>query len=227
MGAQDILAMAGLAVVDSTNFSLILGTLYLVVSNRRPMSRVLTFIGVFFSVYVLVGNLLVAGARSLELDETTFDYIQLGIGVALLLYGLIAPRERRTRYNAEGTTSIAGAVGLGLAASAVEVTTALPYLGAIAIVTQAELSAPVVASLLVAYNLIAVGPCLLVALLYSRSENRFTAKIDAWLQRQREKRKTSRTGLLVLCVVAGLYISSDALFRLEYFGLVDIPEGAR
>ncbi|WP_298182641.1 GAP family protein [Saccharomonospora sp.] len=224
MGTQDILAVAGLAVVDSTNFSLILGTIYLVVSNKRPMSRVLAFIGVFFTIYVVVGNLLAAGARSLELNETTVDYIQLGIGAALLLYGLVAPREKKTRYNTEGATSIIGAVGLGLTASAIEVATALPYFGAIAIVTQADLPVPVVALILIVYNFIAVSPCLLVAVLYSRSKNRFRAKIDAWMQRQREKKKTSRTGLLVLCVVAGLYISSDALFRLEYFGLVDIPE---
>ncbi len=228
MGTQDILAVAGLAIVDSTNFSLILGTIYLVVSNSRPMSRVLAFVGVFFTIYVVAGGLLAFGARSLELDETVIDYIQLGVGVALLLYGLIAPREKKNRdFGSNGKTSVIGAIGLGLTASAVEVATALPYFGAIAIVTKAELPVPAVGLILVAYNLIAISPCLLVALIYSRSKTKFKAKIDAWVQKKREKKSTSRTGLLVLCVVAGLYITSDALFRLEYFGLVDVPEGAK
>ncbi|MEU0536319.1 hypothetical protein [Amycolatopsis tolypomycina] len=132
MGAKGLVTVAGLALLDSLNISLILGTVHLMLSNKRPIPKVLVFAGVFYAVYVAAG------------------VIQLGVGVLLFLYGIFAKTERREIPVA---TSYPATVGLACTVAAVEVVTALPYLAAISVVSQSGLGFPARVLVLLGYNL--------------------------------------------------------------------------
>ncbi|MFD8491833.1 GAP family protein [Amycolatopsis sp. NPDC059657] len=226
MGAKDLATVTGLALLDSLNISLILVTLYLLMSQRRPVSRIAVFLGVFYAVYVVVGIALTAGAVALRgrFGGDVGKYIELAIGIALVLYGFIASTESKD-WTARASFGHLTVAGIALAVSAAEVATALPYLAAISVIGQSGLGATATVLVLLAYNFVVILPCVLATVGYRAMRERFQQRFDSFLAKRRGK--GSRKGLLLLCIIAGFYIATDALVQFEFFGLVQFTDEQR
>lgn len=220
-------AVLGLAVVDSLNPSAIAVTLYLVASGRDVVRRVATYIGAIYLTYLTIGLALVAGLDVLSatgagdlLQDRRVYAAQLVLGAAALLYALCAPsqpRRRRTREMPSGS-SLPAVFVLGVAVSAAEFPTALPYLAAIAVITREALSPLQYVPVLLVYNAVLVLPPLLILL--TLRGPRSSARLDRWRDRLSSG---SRTTFLTVLGLLGFVLLADALVFFEFFGLVDLP----
>ena len=144
----------------------------------------------------------------------------------MLLYGILAPTD-----SAEGrTTRLPRSQGLGpifllgATITVVEFSSALPYLGAIAILTNAELSASQWVPVLVVYNLIFVLPPLLVLGMYRLLGTGLQGRFEGYLEKLR---RGSRSTLLWIIAIVGFVLLVDSLRYFDFFGLVDVPDVPR
>jgi len=156
----------GLALLDSLNPSAVAITLYLLLSGGSFVSRVLSYAAGIFSANFVLGSALMLGLGSVRglFDGPVAYGAQAVVGAALLGYAILAPgqpkkekKERRPRSLGPGAVFL-----LGMTITVVEFSTALPYLGAVAILTNAGLSAAQWLPVLAAYNLVFVAPPLLL-----------------------------------------------------------------
>lgn len=224
-----LVPLLGLALLDSLNPSALAVTLYLLLTGKSIAPKVLTYVAAVFLAYFGIGALLMLGLDAVvagfgEYFESPITYgIQGVIGAAMLLYSFLAPKKtgkesetRRPRSQRLGAIFL-----LGLTITVVEFSTALPYLGALGILTNADLAAAQWLPILVAYNLIFVSPPLLLLLAYRL----FGARLQGRFERYREKiEKGSRDTWLWIVGILGFLLLADSLRYFEFFGLVDIPD---
>ena len=91
-----LVAVFGLALIDSVNPSAIAVTLYLLLTGRSYTSRVLTYLAAVLSSYLLIGMLLILGL------DAIWDYLYSPAayavqGVVGALMRLVALQKRRAR----------------------------------------------------------------------------------------------------------------------------------
>jgi cytochrome c biogenesis protein CcdA len=156
-----------LALVDSINPSAIVVTLLLLsTAGSRAHVQVPVYVGTIFTTYLLIGVLMVLGLGALLPSVSVYAglVIQTLIGLALLTYSLARSRRRDSApaVARPSAGSYAALVLLGVTVTVMELPTALPYLGAIALISEAELSPRSWVPLLVVYNVIFVLPPLLL-----------------------------------------------------------------
>ncbi len=161
-------ALLALAIADSVNPSAIVVALYLL-TRSGPAPQVLTYVSAIFLTYFTLGLLLLSGFSLLW--PTSGDplrswwglLLQMAIGVGLLVYALRgSARGEPAQPTLPSKGTYAAVFALGVAVTAMELPTALPYFGAIAVLTSMELSAGPRAAVLAVYNLIFVLPPLLL-----------------------------------------------------------------
>lgn len=213
----------GLALIDSLNPSALAVTLYLLLAGKPYAPRVLAYAGGIFCANLALGGLLVLGLGSVwgHLDGPVAYAAQGVVGAALVGYAVFAPDKPRDKKRERGPRSVGlGAVFLlGMTITVVEFSTALPYLGAIAILTNADLAAVRWLPVLVAYNLVFVSPPLLLLAAYGAFGSRLRPLMERW----REKlRGGSRETLLWIAGIVGFLLLADSLRFFEFFGLVEI-----
>lgn len=225
-GIDTLLPVLGLALVDSLNPSALAATIVLVLAGQDVVRRVLVYVAALYLAYLSIGLLLLTGL-SLgrpwgKLAESDAVYAtQAVLGTGMLLYGLLAPSTparplagRRPRFR-----GLWGVFALGLTVSVLEFPTALPYLAALTLISQAGWQPVQYVPLLLLYNAILVAPPLLV-LAAARSRRHCPER----LQRRREWLiRNARTAFLTLLLVVGLLLLADALYHFRFFGLVPIP----
>lgn len=210
-------AVLGIAIVDSVNPSALAMTGYLL-TLEDPWSRIRAYIAAIFLLYLALGVVVVFGlgdgvGRLIDaLERPGVGYaVGAALGVAAVIFAVRSPRAAAERATPSVATD-GQAFTLGLTITAVEATTALPYLGALALIVGSDASAFASAALLVAYNLIfVVPPAALAAIAHRRRED-----LAGWLAR-RTRRKTSgrgRTVLRVLCGVVGVALIADSVVYL-------------
>lgn len=216
-----LISVLGLAFLDSVNPSALIVTLWLL-GRRGYASKVSAYLAAVFATYFAVGALLLLGLSAV------WDYLsgpvgygaQGVLGAAMLLYAFFplggAGKEGRLRPPESG--GVLGLVALGVAVTAVEFSTALPYLGALAILANAGLPAPAWLAVLVAYNLVFVLPPFSLLALYAL----FGARLEVRLVRLRERARggLSRNTLLWVVGIAGFLLLRDALCYFDFFGLL-------
>jgi cytochrome c biogenesis protein CcdA len=163
-----LLGLIALAVVDSINPSAIVVTLYLL-SRERVATQVAIYVAAIFATYLALGVLMMSGVSALwpsvaEAGSGRFGLIAQGlVGFAMLLYALRAPETANdVTPPALGASTFAALVVLGITVTTMELPTAVPYFGAIALLTAAELPMTQWFPLLVLYNLIFVLPPVLL-----------------------------------------------------------------
>ena len=217
MTAGLVAAVLGIAIVDSVNPSALAMTSYLV-TLEDPWSRVRAYIAAIFLLYLALGVSIVfvlgdgIGGLIDALANPGVGYaVQAAVGVAAVAFALRSPRSAPAR----ATPSVATdrrAFALGLSITAVEATTALPYLGALALIVHSDASALGATALLVAYNAIFVAPPTALAVIaYRRRDD-----VSRWLaSRSPRPPGRGRTILRVLCAVVGLALIVDSAV---YFG---------
>lgn len=186
MSAAVLLALAGLALVDSTSVGTLVLPIMILAQARVSAARVLLYLGTIAVFYWLLGLVLLLGADSLNgalasLDDNrTVDWVQLVIGVGMLV-GSFWPdtpwAKRRAAQRvaagasgrAEGWRSRMGPeAGLGsvvlvaLTAGLIEAASMVPYLGAIGLVATSDLPVGAAAGVLAAYVVLMCLPGLLL-----------------------------------------------------------------
>ncbi len=155
-----------LAVVDSINPSAIVVTLYLLsTSGARAVVQVGTYVAAIFVTYLLLGVAMILGLESLLpslgrlLDGTTGLILQSLAGLLLLAYSLTASDGSPSAPVARpSVTTTAALLALGVTVTAMELPTAVPYLAAVALITEAGLPMRAWAPLLAVYDVIFVLP---------------------------------------------------------------------
>ena len=206
----------GLALLDSLNPSAVAITLYVLLSGGSFVPRVISYAAGIFSANLVLGAALMLGLGSVAgLFDGPVAYGAQGVvGAALLGYAILAPdnpkkekKERRPRSLGLGAVFL-----LGMTITVVEFSTALPYLGALAILTNAGLTAGQWLPVLAAYNLVFVSPPLLLLGVYRA----FGARVRPTLERWKERLQgASREALLWVLGIAGFLLLADSV---RYFG---------
>ena len=211
----------GLALLDSLNPSAVAITLYLLLSGGSFVPRVISYAAGIFSANLVLGSVLMLGLGSVAglFDGPVAYGAQAVVGAALLGYAALAPdkprgekKERRPRSLGVGAVFL-----LGMTITVVEFSTALPYLGAVAILTNAGLTVGQWLPVLAAYNLVFVAPPLLLLGAYRVFGARLRPAFERWGERLRG---AGRETLLWILGIAGFLLLADSLRYFDFFGLV-------
>jgi cytochrome c biogenesis protein CcdA len=163
-----LLGLFALALVDSINPSAIVVTLYLLSGGRMP-AQIVVYVAAIFLTYLTLGVMMMSGIDALLPSLETMGSGRLGltvqglVGLAMLLYAIRAPTTARSAPRVEPTASSYAALALlGVTVTTLELPTALPYFGAIALLTTADLPMARWLPLLLLYNVIFVLPPVLL-----------------------------------------------------------------
>jgi len=223
-------SLAVLALIDSTSFGTLLIPIWLLLhpGKVRPM-RMLVFLGTVAAFYFVVGVAVALGATAFLpqikqfLDTAAVSWVQLVAGVALFFLsfrlnrkGKPAPegggRLARWRQRALTNGGVASLIGLAFTAAAVEVTTMLPYLAAIGLITTASLPAAQVALIMAGYCLLMIAPALVLLVLRMATGHRIEpmlTRISDWM--------TKSNALAWIVGIVGFLLARDAAARLQLF----------
>jgi len=219
-------AVLSLALIDSVNPSAIIVTLYLLLTCPDSTSRVLAYLAGVFCTYFAVGVALMLGADTIIMIigkslESPVAYAAQGIlGALMFLYGVFAPSKTSKSTRLPQSQRVGMLFLFGSTVTVVEFSTALPYLGAIGILTNADLVFNHWVLILTVYNLIFIMPPLLLLVSYRI----WGARLDQRFAEYREKlSRGSRTVWLTILAVVGFVLLADSLRYFEFFGLVPMP----
>lgn len=229
-------ALAALALVDSTSFGTLGIPVFMLIQPRVRVAALLGYLATIAGFYWLVGVVLVVGAAGLQRifsgldDGGLLTYAQLAVGVGLFALSFRFDKkhiaERRARRTTTGPTRRerwtealvgekprAGVVmAVALAAGLVEVASMLPYLGAVGIITAANLGPLAVGGTLAAYVVVMTAPALVLLVLRlvaHRAVEPFLARLGAWLTRNADEMLGWVLGIV------GFLLAADAAQRLE------------
>ncbi len=237
MGAELLIGLVALALIDSTSIGTLLIPIWLLLDHRQVRaSSMMVYLLTISGFYLLVGLGIMLGAdflSGIESTETANDELatktlsdlviavaQLAIGIWLFVIsyrfdsskpGATARIERWKRKAADATTSARFLMGLALFAAMAEVATMLPYLGAIALLTSANLSWPITVVVMIAYCLIMILPAAVLLgmrIAFGEQIKPTLIKVDNWITRNAE------TTLGWVLGIAGFWIAIDAINRL-------------
>ncbi|WP_053731262.1 GAP family protein [Nocardia sp. NRRL S-836] len=219
MGAGLLLALAGLALLDSTSIGTLFIPIWLMLTpGRVRIGRFAVYLGTITVFYLVVGVLLVLGASRVlgHLDGRVALWIQLVIGVGLFAVSFRFDSKKKTdttKWTSRVNGSTAALVGVALLAGVVELATMLPYLGAIGMMSAADLTPAQTGLLLAGYCLVMVLPA--VVLLAGRMALR--ARVEPVLRRISTwfaEKGASATGWIL--GIAGFLVARDAVARLFF-----------
>ncbi|MFF5077834.1 GAP family protein [Actinoplanes sp. NPDC000266] len=217
-------SLAVLALIDSTSFGTLLIPIWLLM-HPGPVraGRMLVFLGTVAVFYFAVGLAVALGADAFLpqitrlLDTRPVSWIQLVLGVGLFFWSFRLDRRRgagggrlaRWRERALSDGSAAGLAGLALAAAAAEVTTMLPYLAAIGLLTGSGLGPGAVAVVMAAYCLVMILPALVLLGARLAAGDRLTPLLT------RVGDRLARSNALAWIVgIVGFLLARDAAIRL-------------
>lgn len=212
------LTVLGLAVVDAINPSALAMTLILL-THPQAIPRVLTYISGILATYLVLGILLMLGfgaaVRTLgtALDHPLVLALQGLLGLGMLAYALFAPTPAPATDRTPDESSRAGLIGmflLGATITAAELVTALPYFGAITVMTAARLDIAQWLPLLLVYNAIFVAPPLALLILHAFLGRRLGPRYALWRARLA---RGARESVLWIVALVGFALAGDAIGR--------------
>lgn len=235
MTPELLLTLGALALVDSLSIgTLLIPLFFLVAPGRVRAARLLLYLATIALFYFAVGVLLTTGASALFGDlgsalETPAAYVvQLVLGAGLLIASFFIGRKKgedagpgrlsRWRERALGERGGATLVLLALGAGLLEVATMLPYLGAVGLITAAELPALTVGAVLALYCLLMITPALvlLIARVVARPlVEPALQRLANWMQRS-----SGETTAWIVGIV-GFLLARDAANALGLFEAID------
>ena len=210
-----LLGLFALALVDSINPSAIVVTLYLLSGGRVP-AQIVVYVAAIFLTYLTLGVMMMSGIDALLPSLQTMGSGRLGpivqglVGLAMLLYAILAPTTAKSAPRVEPTGSSHAALALlGVTVTTMELPTAVPYFGAIALLTTADLPLVQWLPLLVLYNAIFVLPPVLLLV----GHIVFGGRLDARYADLRERLQAGarETMLWIFGLVGGGLLASSVV----------------
>lgn len=225
MDAAFITTLAVLALIDSTSIGTLFIPIWLLLQPKRvTTSRLLTYLMTIACFYFVIGIALMLGAASLaevltsSLDRTTSLYLQLAVGVGLLVLAGYFWLKQQTRDSVDKTdrwrtrvatqsSSTRSVMGLALLAGMLELTMMVPYLGAIGMLTTSDIGWSIRILLLVAYTLTMIVPALVIFVIRSVVHE----QVEPWLERLSKwvEKEADHAAVWVPAVV-GIFIAYSA-----------------
>ena len=219
-----------LALIDSTSFgTLLIPIWFLLHPGDLRSGRILVFLATVAAFYFAVGMAVALGAGSLVpqvgrlLDTRPVQWVQLALGVALFFASFRL--ERRTgpapgggrllrwrRRVLADDGGVAPLAGLALTAAAVELTTMLPYLGAIGLLTTAALPAAHVVLLMAGYCLVMIVPAIVLLVVRRAAGHRVIPLLTTL-----SDRIAGSNALAWIVGIVGFLLARDAAVRLGLF----------
>lgn len=219
-----ILPLFGLALLDSLSAGTFVIPLMLVLNQRGVHARPLAvYFGMVCVSYFMLGVAILFGLGSLGdllgnvLDSDPVLWVQLAIGVGLAAYGIFAPDPKKVEdasIRQPRNLSDVAMVGLAMGAVVVEAATMVPYLAAIAILSDSDLGQPSRIVVLAVYCLVMILPALVAISLVAAFGERIWPRINkiaAWIERE------TKVTLLWISVLVGLYLINSAVQQLDLF----------
>ncbi|MFD4636597.1 GAP family protein [Lentzea sp. NPDC058436] len=214
-----VAALVGLALLDSTSIGTLFVPIWLMLTpGRLKLSRFAVYLGMITVFYFTVGVLIVLGASQLidRLDGQVVLWGQLVIGVLLFAVSFRFDGKKKldtVKWQNRASGSTMALAGVAVLAGVVELATMLPYLGAIGMMSSADLSAGQIGLLLAGYCLVMILPALLLLggriALRTRIEP-FLTKISTWFA----EKGAGMTGWIL--GIAGFLVARDAIARLFF-----------
>lgn len=181
-----LLSVAGLALLDMLSPAVIATTLYVLLSGARSTARpLLAYLATVAAFYFALGCALVLGlGLVLEplsglVSSRPAGWAMAALGALMLIWALFAPTRAAPRRTPP-TLRTPAMIALGLATGVLEAGTALPYFGAIALMTTAQLPAAAWLPILAAYNLAMVLPAIVLHLLHRTLGQRLRPRLEHW-----------------------------------------------
>lgn len=228
-----LVTLTGLALLDSTSFGTLVIPLWMMLSPKLRLSRLVSYLLTVAGFYYGLGVVLYSGASAAQaaLDDLagseTVVWGQLAVGIVLFAWSLVydpkrlaARRTRRGKPARVSTwrervtgadASLGGVIGLGLAAAGLEVLTMVPYLAAIGAMAAGDLALSQGVLVLLAYVVVMVLPALLLVamrIMASRWVTPWLERLSGWMTRH------SREALAWVLGIVGFLLASDAITRL-------------
>ena len=191
MDSRLFIAVLGLALLDSLNPMLFAGELY-VLRGAYPERRAFAFIAGVFVVMVFGGVLLAAGLTQWvatyfsRLPDGVWLQAQVALGLGLVLFGLSYRTQAEVRAVRKPPSGLFGPFLFGALLMLNEVTTAVPYFAAIALMSEASLTPSEWLIGLLVYNLVFVVPLLMFVAVHRVYRDRFDVlsdRIDGWMRK--------------------------------------------
>lgn len=205
-------AVLGLALLDTLSPTVIGVTLYLLLAGpRRVGPPLFVYLGSVAVAYFALGVLLMLGLGAVVplVDDTGWAWGQAALGVALIVGSYFVPRANPGPAPVPAPSfGMRAMLLLGLGTWLFEFATAVPYFGAIGIMTSAGLPAVHWVPLLVAYVTIMVIPGVLLLAAWTALGERLRERFERW----RAKLSSGSRALLSWIVfMAGCVILLEAV----------------
>lgn len=200
---SSLLALPLLALADSTSIgTLVIPVLLLLAPGRPSMGRMLAYLAVVAGLYFAIGLALlgVADAAATAFQSpaayTAGVILEALIGLALIAFALWRwrrpkkpPSDKMNSWRdraLEPSAPFKPLFALAVSAVAIEAASMLPYIGAIALISRADLSVASSVVLVAGYCILMVVPALILTMLRRAGSTRldpFLERISTWSSR--------------------------------------------
>lgn len=217
----ELVALIGLALLDSTSLGTLIIPLVLVIARRRvDVGPLAVYLGTVVAIYYALGVALMAGFDVLigplatAWSSEAGVWARLAIGVILLLVGLLWPTPAPREGSVPQPRSLAPAamVALGAGAALTEAATMLPYLAANGIITGMPIAWPVRLLVLAGYCLVMILPAVVLTGLAAAFGERVWPRLERLVPRLERQAKV---GLLWAAAIVGFLLIRGAWFELR------------
>ncbi|GAA0477167.1 hypothetical protein Aca07nite_85590 [Actinoplanes capillaceus] len=164
---MDLASLAVLALIDSTSFgTLLIPIWFLIQPGPVRAGRVLLFLGTVALFYFGIGLAAALGADRFVpqltrlLDSRPVLWVLLAIGAGMFFYSFRMDGRKKPLPTPPLEGSLLPLAGLALAAAAAEVTTMLPYIAAIGLITTSSMNAAQITLTMAGYCLVMIIPAI-------------------------------------------------------------------
>lgn len=235
MEFSQLIALAGLALLDSTSIGTLVLPVFLMLLPGMRAGRVVLHLLTISLFYFGIGVLMLLGTHGLvaslgpALESPVAYWAQLVLGLAMFVASwFVDPGRKRSRRAKEGlppepsrwerrlagNSGAAAIITVALLAGVAELAMMLPYLGAVGIITASGLPFIARIGILAGYVLLMCTPALVVLLIRLTVARHADAKLErfrTWLSRQ------SADSLPWILGIVGFFLAGNAAQALQLF----------
>ncbi|WP_141270122.1 GAP family protein [Kocuria varians] len=217
----DLLALAGLALLDSTSLGTLVIPLVLVIARRRvdvgPLSIYFATVVVIYyglGVGIALGFDMLSDTASQVWSSRPAQWFKLVAGLALFGYGLLAPDPVKREESRKAPTRLSPGtmIALGAGAALTEAATMVPYLAANGIITAMPVGWPVRLALLAGYCLVMILPALVLIAAAAMLGERLWPRLERLVPTLERQTKIT---LLWVASLAGLWMAGTGFSELD------------